>query len=156
LANVNAPQSTRNCNWSMPTAYAPAHRFLRGVGRRCAMVRPLFGGRVMRANKIASVVVALLIVGGGSRMAFGDDRSEAREHYLKGTKAFDLGAYEEAIAEYTAAYRLKNDPALLYNLAQAARLAGHAAEALRFYRVFLTKVPTTPNRDECERKISEL
>jgi tetratricopeptide (TPR) repeat protein len=85
-----------------------------------------------------------------------DDRVEAREHYQKGTKAFDLGLYDVAIKEYMAAYEFKDDPALLYNIAQAHRLAGHATEALRFYRRFLIKAPNNPHRDEVEQKIAEL
>ncbi|HEX6836513.1 MAG TPA: hypothetical protein VF334_08060, partial [Polyangia bacterium] len=92
----------------------------------------------------------------GSKRASADEVNEAREHYKKGTKAFELGAYDEAVAEYSAAYRLRDDPALLYNLGQAHRLANHPTEALHFYRLFLMKVPSTPNRVEVETKIDEL
>lgn len=88
--------------------------------------------------------------------ARGDSRAAAREHYFKGTKAFDLGAYDEAIAEYSAAYRAKEDPALLYNIAQAHRLAGHAAEALRFYKTYLARMTDPPNADEVRAKVAEL
>jgi tetratricopeptide (TPR) repeat protein len=73
-----------------------------------------------------------------------------------GTRTFDLGAYDEAIAWYDGAYRIWDDPALLYNLGQANRLAGHAAEALRIYKVYLHKKPDAPNRAEVELKIAEL
>jgi tetratricopeptide (TPR) repeat protein len=89
-------------------------------------------------------------------VAYGDDRTDAQKHYVKGTKAFDLGAYDEAIAEYNAAYRIKADPALLYNLGQAHRLANHTAEAIHFYRMYLTKIPNAPNRDEVVSKLDEL
>lgn len=88
--------------------------------------------------------------------ALADERTEAREHYYKGTKAFELGLYDEAIGEYMAAYKAKDNPALLYNIAQSHRLAGHAAEALRFYKVYLVKLPRSANRDEVENKIAEL
>ncbi|HEY2744147.1 MAG TPA: tetratricopeptide repeat protein [Polyangia bacterium] len=84
------------------------------------------------------------------------DRALAREHYLKGSRAFDLGAFDEAIREYSAAYRIKDDPALLYNLGQANRLAGHVAEALRSYKVYLSREPEAANRAEVEAKIAEL
>jgi tetratricopeptide (TPR) repeat protein len=98
-------------------------------------------------------VAALLLV---ASAAHADDRGSARDHFMKGSKAFDLGAFDEAITEYSLAYRLREDPALLYNLAQAHRLAGHAAEALRFYKVFLSRLPNAPNRAEVELKIREL
>ncbi|SRR5258706_11844240 len=85
-----------------------------------------------------------------------DPRSSARAHFDDGTKAFDLGHYEEAITEYELAYKLHDDPALLYNIAQAQRLAGHAEEALRLYRTYLRKVPSARNREETEAKIVEL
>jgi hypothetical protein len=104
----------------------------------------------MRLN---CVVVMVLCLGSAS---FADERNIAREHFLKGSKAFDLGLYEKAVEEYMAAYEAKDDPALLYNIAQAHRLAGHSSEALRFYRVFLSKVPQAKNRAEVELKINEL
>jgi tetratricopeptide (TPR) repeat protein len=85
-----------------------------------------------------------------------DNAAAARDHFQRGSKAFDLGVYDEAITEYNLAYRLRDEPALLYNLAQAHRLAGHAADALRFYKIYLTKVPNAANRRECETKIAEL
>jgi tetratricopeptide (TPR) repeat protein len=101
-------------------------------------------------------LATIVIVFTCNTIARADDRALAREHYVKGTNAFDLGSYDEAVSEYTAAYRLKNDPALLYNIAQAHRLAGHAADALHFYKIFLSKLPDAPNRSEIETKIAEL
>jgi tetratricopeptide (TPR) repeat protein len=75
---------------------------------------------------------------------------------VKGTRAYELGLYDEAIAEYMAAYKTKDDPALLFNLGQAHRLAGHAAEALRFYKTYLSKLPEAGNRADVEVKIREL
>jgi len=89
-------------------------------------------------------------------VARADDREVAREHFIKGSKDFDLGLYDDAIKEYMAAYEAKADPALLYNIAQAHRLAGHSPEALRFYKMFLTKVPAAQNSDEVRAKIAEL
>ncbi len=99
-----------------------------------------------------SLILVFALVGA----ARADDRALAREHFQKGSKAFALGAYDEAIAEYSAAYRAKDDPALLYNIAQAHRLATHAADALRFYKMYLSLLPKAPNRDEVEGKIAEL
>ena len=102
------------------------------------------------------VVAVAVVLACAASTARADERSEARDHYVKGTKAFDLGAYDEAVNEYSLAYRLHDDPALLYNIAQAHRLAGHSAEALRFYRMFLVRSPSSPIRGEVEQKITEL
>lgn len=110
-----------------------------------------------RPNPEMRVLVVALLVGlASTTAAFADERSAAKEHYVKGTKAYELGVYDEAIREYMEAYRIIDDPALLYNLAQAHRFAGHPADALRFYKMFLAKQPRLQNREEVENKIEEL
>lgn len=105
----------------------------------------------MRLRTVFGLMMLLLVC----NAATADERAQARDHYLKGTKAFDLGQYDDAIREYTAAYNLRDDPALLYNIAQAHRLAGHSPEALRFYKIYLAK-PRASNRAEVELKVAEL
>jgi tetratricopeptide (TPR) repeat protein len=109
----------------------------------------LGGGMFVR--KLLPVV--LLVI---SLPARGENIEAAREHYVQGSKDFDLGLYDQAIKEYMAAYDAKPDPALLYNIAQAHKLAGHPSEAIRFYRVYLVRVPDAPNADEVRAKIAEL
>jgi tetratricopeptide (TPR) repeat protein len=106
---------------------------------------------------LVALSLALAISSGVAR-ADDEERSRAaaREHYARGTSFFDLGHYDDAISEYDQAYQAKNEPSLLYNIAQANRLAGHAVTALRFYKVYLTKVPHAANRDEVLVKITML
>jgi len=85
-----------------------------------------------------------------------DDVNAARLHYKKGTRAFELGHYTEAIKEYEAAYEAKDDPALLYNIGQAYRLNGNTSEALRAYKSYLHRLPDAPNADEVRNRIDEL
>src|SRR5262245_62111772 len=92
----------------------------------------------------------------GARIGGDPASAPAREHYQKGTAFYDLGRYQDAIREFEAAYELKNDPALLYNLAQSHRLAGNAEQALHFYRTYLKKVPKAANRVEIEGRITTL
>ena len=82
--------------------------------------------------------------------------AEARRHYEEGTKAYNLGEYPRAIAEFKAAYNAKPDPLLLYNIAQSFRLGGDAAQALFFYRSFLRNMPEASNRKEVEGRIRTL
>src|SRR5579859_336470 len=88
--------------------------------------------------------------------AFADGREEAREHFQRGIKAYEVARYDEAIAEFSAAYMIKAEPGILFNLAQAYRLGGRRQDALRTYRMFLTKVPDAPNRHDIEVLIAEL
>lgn len=106
--------------------------------------------------RIVGACVIVAIVAASPWSVAADENSEAKEHYQKGTKAFDLGAYDEAVNEYSTAYRLHDDPALLYNIGQAHRLAGHMSEAIRFYKRYLLRSPNAPNRAEVEQKIAEL
>jgi hypothetical protein len=100
-----------------------------------------------------AVLIAFVLFSG---VAHADELTVARMHYQRGTKAYDLGFYEDAIREYMLAYQAKDDPAILYNLAQVNRLAGHAPEALRLYRIYLLKLPRAQNRSDVEHKIGEL
>jgi len=88
--------------------------------------------------------------------AEGEDVAAAREHYRRGNKAYDLGRYHEAAQEYEQAYEAKDDPALLFNVAQAYRLAEDYKNALRAYRAFLRRMPRAPNREEVEARIADL
>jgi hypothetical protein len=104
--------------------------------------------------KTLFVSIAVLLL---PAVALADEQTTtAREHYRRATNAFELGQFDESIREYSEAYRLRDDPAILYNLGQAHRLAQHPGEALHFYKMYLTKVPDAPNRAEVETKIDAL
>ncbi|HEX4403517.1 MAG TPA: tetratricopeptide repeat protein [Polyangia bacterium] len=109
----------------------------------------------MRSAPVLAVVLLLA----ASTVARADDvaaAASAREHYQKATSYYDLGKYAEAIKEFEAAYEIKNDPALLYNLAQSNRLAGNPEQALHFYRTYLRYVPHPANRVEIDDRIKQL
>jgi tetratricopeptide (TPR) repeat protein len=105
--------------------------------------------------RLASVL-GLLLTLAAAAPARAEDAVSAREHYQRGTSFYDLGKYAEAIREFEAAYEIKNDPALLYNLAQSHRLAGNSEQALHFYRTYLRYVPNAKNRAEIEGRIAQL
>ena len=88
--------------------------------------------------------------------ARGEDADKAREHYTVGLRAFDLGKYDEAIAEFEEAYGYKDAAGLLYNIAQAYRLSNRPEEAVRYYRTYLERKPDAPNRADAEAKIERL
>jgi tetratricopeptide (TPR) repeat protein len=85
-----------------------------------------------------------------------DSASRAREHAAQGRRLYDLRRYDEAIPQFEQAYRLDNDPAHLYNIAQAHRLANHVPEAIAGYRAYLDRLPDAPNRRDVEGRIAEL
>jgi hypothetical protein len=104
------------------------------------------------------VVVAILVVLSSVRATAraGDDPiAKVRALYDSGTTHYNLGEYKEALADYKEAYRLKHDPAFLFNIGQAARMIGDHEESVRSYRAYLREARSTPNRVEVQRFIDE-
>jgi tetratricopeptide (TPR) repeat protein len=97
-----------------------------------------------------------LVVLTSVQTAHADGAASAREHYREGTKLFDLRRYRDAAKEYEAAFQLKDDPALLFNIGQAYRLAGDYEDAIASYRSFLRRVSRAGNRAEVEARIHEM
>ena len=84
------------------------------------------------------------------------DLAAAKAAFKDGLRAFNLGLWEDAIAGFQKSYRLSGDSALLFNVAQAQRQAGHRKEALVAYKAYLRENPDTPHRKLVEAKIRDL
>jgi tetratricopeptide (TPR) repeat protein len=109
-----------------------------------------------RALSIALfAAVALLPLAAGAQ-ATDAQKKEAREINDKATRLYEVGRYEEAIAEYQKVYLIVDDPVLLYNIAQSYRLWGKPEDAVRFYRNYLRRSPSASNRPDVEKKIADL
>ncbi|HVZ72250.1 MAG TPA: tetratricopeptide repeat protein [Polyangia bacterium] len=85
-----------------------------------------------------------------------EQKQEMRQLYDRATRAYDVGKYAEAIEFYQKAYEIGGDPPMLYNIAQSYRLNDQPADAVRFYRRYLQRAPNARNKDDVERKITEL
>jgi tetratricopeptide (TPR) repeat protein len=84
------------------------------------------------------------------------DSQEAKRHWEKGTALYDMGHYLDAAREYEESFKLKPSvAALLFNIAQAYRLGGDHAAALRAYRGYLRRDPQAANRGEVEAYITK-
>jgi tetratricopeptide (TPR) repeat protein len=66
-----------------------------------------------------------------------EKKTEARRLYDEATAAFGVGNYAEAAEKYEASFKMHPDAALLYNAAQAYRMAGNQPRALQLYRNFV-------------------
>jgi tetratricopeptide (TPR) repeat protein len=88
--------------------------------------------------------------------ASNEEKAKARELYQAGLVHYDLKEYAEALKSFKDAYRVVQDPAFLYNIAQCHRRLGQNPEALDFYRNYLRRSPSAPNRAEVERRIQEI
>jgi hypothetical protein len=85
-----------------------------------------------------------------------DISPEARAHFDLASKAYNEGDFDRAAAEFTTVYDLTEAPAILFNVAQAHRLAKRYERALFFYRTYLRLLPDAPNRKDVEEYITEL
>jgi hypothetical protein len=94
--------------------------------------------------------------GGQGRPAAKDAGARAVAHAEKGRRFYDLRRWDQAIKEFEAAYHLDSDPAHLYNIAQAHRMASHIPQAIELYQSYLSRFPNAPNRADVERRIAEL
>jgi len=106
--------------------------------------------------------LCLMTAIGGARLAEGapavesPDAAQARALYEKGMARFHLEEYDAAIELWEAGFRIRPVPELLYNIAQAHRLAKRPDKALGFYQKFLRLNPKASNRAEVERHITVL
>ena len=107
-----------------------------------------------RGSRCLAVTLLALAVGG--RPALAAEPSAARRAYDEATAAFGLGHYAEAAEKYETAFSLRPDPALLYDAAQAYRLAGNRPRALELYRNYLRLYPDRKNADEARNQVAAL
>jgi tetratricopeptide (TPR) repeat protein len=104
-----------------------------------------------------AVAVALVVCAPTARAEGpADALQEAKDHYDRGMAHYELGEFAAAVDEFKAAYALSQAPGLLFNLAQASRLNKDYEQSLHFYRAYLRVRPDAANRDDVEKRISEL
>lgn len=101
-------------------------------------------------------LLVVICISFSSTLVFAGRTEEAREHYDKATAHFAVGEFAEAAAEYQAAFMAKPDPALLYDAAQAYRLANNPEKALILYRNYLQLYPNEANVGEVRAQIEKL
>lgn len=88
---------------------------------------------------------------------------EAGKHFMAGDQAYKLGDFTTAVKEFEEAFRLSEDPIVLFNIAQATRKqyegepeVRHLQRARDLYRTFLREVPDSSLRSEAEKLLKEV
>jgi tetratricopeptide (TPR) repeat protein len=84
------------------------------------------------------------------------EEPDAKTLFTRGRASYALGRYAEAAELFEKAFELKQDPAILYNAAQAHRLAGNNRKALVLYQSYLRLFGEQQNAAEVERRIADL
>ncbi|HET9620884.1 MAG TPA: tetratricopeptide repeat protein [Kofleriaceae bacterium] len=85
-----------------------------------------------------------------------DKKSVAKEYVKAGIAAQSAGDFDTAITMFSKAYQLAPHPTLIFNSAQAHRLAGHKERALAMYRRYLEIAPTGDQAQTARDWIAEL
>jgi tetratricopeptide (TPR) repeat protein len=98
------------------------------------------------------VPATLLLLASATAVAADD----AKSHYQKATAHFAVGEYRDAAIEYEEAFKLKQDPAILFNAAQSFRLAGDNQKALLLYNNIIKLYPSTPYAKDSRERIEKL
>lgn len=83
-------------------------------------------------------------------------RDVARQYVDDGLAAQSRGDYDAAVALYTKAYEIIPHPVLLFDIAQAHRLAGHFEQAEVFYQRFLATGPSGPEAQLARDLLAEM
>jgi tetratricopeptide (TPR) repeat protein len=111
---------------------------------------------VTLARRVPALALLILLLGGRAGAQTASPEELARRHHERGSTFYNLGQFEEAIAEYRKGYEQKADPVFLYNIGQAYRQLGAHDKALFFYRRYLGTAADAPNRLEVEQWVVEL
>jgi len=86
-----------------------------------------------------------------------DERTvQARALSQEASAQYAVGEFTGAAEKYQAAYKLKPDPALLYNAAQSYRMAGNNEKALLLYKNYVMFYPNAKNVSNVEQQITKL
>jgi tetratricopeptide (TPR) repeat protein len=103
----------------------------------------------------ASLVLVVGVLSLSASVRAGDP--SVKEHYRRGVAEYGLGNYAEAAVEYEKAFNIDPQPALLYDAAQAHRLAGNKPRALQLYQSYLSLFgDRVQNREEVSSRILQL
>lgn len=83
-----------------------------------------------------AVVAVAIAAAAATTTAHAQPSAEAKKLYLEGKAHYDVAEYADAIAKWKQAYVVSKAPMLLFNIAQAYRLSGDCAQALRSYATY--------------------
>jgi tetratricopeptide (TPR) repeat protein len=103
-------------------------------------------------------LVTVVVLAALAQSARADEASAraARQLFAEGQAEYAKGDYRAAAAKFEAAFANDPDPAYVFNLGQAYRLAKNCARAAATYRKLLELSPGAANADEVRAYIREM
>lgn len=127
-----------------------------GVEGRSPRVPEVEYHPIRMARPIALAAVAWLALGSAMASAQSDDLERARGAFEQGRVAYEAGNFRTALERFQEAYRLTNEPDVLYNVATAADRLREDRVALEAYRGYLASRPDSADRAQVEARIEVL
>lgn len=103
------------------------------------------------------VTIALACSLGGAAFAQ-DDATRARAAFQRGVAAYKDAKFDEALAAFNEANRIKPNPVVLYNIGQAEAELGKSASAVNHFEAYLAGAKNIPaeRRAEVKKEITRL
>lgn len=105
------------------------------------------------------VVVLLTTMLFAARADAQTDERAARAHFSSGRAYYDQGRYEDALREFTEAFRVAPDASkglMVFNMGQGQERLGRLAEAIASFQRYLELVPDAEDRATIEERIRGL
>jgi tetratricopeptide (TPR) repeat protein len=100
------------------------------------------------------LTLSLGVVRVPSALAEGED--PARTLYKNAQREYKDGQFEDALRDYSEAYKLKPLPGFFFDIAQCHRLLGHTDQAVFFYRRYLELAPHSANAPTAEALLKRM
>jgi tetratricopeptide (TPR) repeat protein len=101
-------------------------------------------------------IVLAIALGALAPRARAQPVTDAAALEASGQRHYELAEYAAAIADFKEAFRISDQPELLFDIAQAYRLSGDCKQAQTFYRTYLRRVPDAANADKVKARIAEM
>jgi tetratricopeptide (TPR) repeat protein len=114
-------------------------------------------GTLFRNAVVVTVAAAALFAPGAAGAEASEEKtSQAKALWQEANAQYAVGEFGPAADKYQAAYKLRPDPALLYNAAQSYRLSGQNEKALLLYKNYVMFYPNARNVESAHTQITKL
>lgn len=124
------------------------------------LVRRGFLARLQLGASARLTVTFAVVLSAATAVAAPPDDSTAKAKHLydDAVTDYNLGHYDEALASFEQAYRIRHDPVFLFNIGQCERQLHRYEDAERSYRAYLresTELPQT-TREQVQKLVTEM